>query len=147
MQTKRGGEDVPPEDRGDCFMACVASILEVPLEGLPSIHDEDRHWFDIAQESVAGHGYALVTAHQHIFPWGLGDLFWLAVVPSQNLTNGKGEPLPHLVVACNHEIAHDPCLGDRYAPGTEVADILRGGYVLVPLAPASPDNPETGDTP
>lgn len=29
-------------DRGDCFSACIASILELPLDSVPTIHGDDN---------------------------------------------------------------------------------------------------------
>ena len=47
MQTKRGGEDVPPEERGDCLSAAIASILEVAIKDVPIPHSdhEEYHWW------------------------------------------------------------------------------------------------------
>lgn len=39
MQTKRGGSGAPPEERGDCLAACLASLLEVPIEDVPVPHN------------------------------------------------------------------------------------------------------------
>lgn len=53
---------VDSADNGDCFRACVASILEVdPLE-LPNISDpeyKDRYWVGVMNEALAKHGLAI----------------------------------------------------------------------------------------
>lgn len=36
-QTQFGGKDHPDHEKGNCFTACIASILEVPLETFPNL--------------------------------------------------------------------------------------------------------------
>jgi hypothetical protein len=130
MQTKRGGPDVPPSERGDCLAACLASILEVPIAETDIDFETERHWWDETQDVVGKHGYHLV-----IFDVKLGapDVFWVGTVPSQNLTS-DGKPVPHAIVMHGWTVAHDPSLGKRY----EVGEPLPGGvepssgWVLVP---------------
>jgi hypothetical protein len=128
-QTKRGGPDVPPEERGDCWPACLASLLEVPLEDVPIPHD-DRHWWDVTQEALAPHGYEAVHMDEKYWPAG----YWIAAVPSRNL----GPGVKHVVVMRGGEVAHDPALGERYEVGTFIDDMkIHAAYVLVPLEPVS----------
>ena len=133
MQTKRGGEDVPPEERGDCLSAAIASILEVAIEDVPIPHSdhEEYHWWDATQEALAIHGYIAVIADTGFVIGG----WWLAGVPSLNLRKPNGAPLPHMVVMHEGKVAHDPSLGQRYEVGTPVEDlILLDAYVLAPLS-------------
>ncbi len=141
-QTKRGGPDVAPEERGDCFDACLASLLEVAIEDVPCPHTGD--WWDDAQVAVERHGYRIVlAAHedelrvQDLAAW-FGPLYWIAGVPSLNLgTYEDGRPVAHVIVMRGGEVVHDPSLGDRYplgpAPDMTVFDAL----LLVPLEPRS----------
>lgn len=133
MQTKRGGPNVPPEERGDCFDACVASILGVPITAVPIAHSDDpeHHWWDAAQEAVGRLGYQLVVADAKCWPWG----WWIAAVPSLNLgTYDDGRPVPHVIVMSGGTVAHDPSLGKRYEVGTPIDDLdVMDAYVLVPL--------------
>lgn len=138
MQTKRGGPDVPPEERGDCWSACLASILEVPIEVVPVPHSDDpeRHWWDITQEALEPHGYRAVCANTEIYPEG----YWIAAVTSKNLGFHKdGKPVGHTIVMDGGKVAHDPCLGERYEAGTSIDELeLIDGFVLVPLKIISP---------
>lgn len=130
VQTRRGGHDVPPEQRGDCMQASIASILEVPIERVQIPHSDDEHWWDTAQRGVRALGYALVVADPRIWP----DTFWLAGVPSLNLFRENGSPLPHMIVMHDGVVAHDPSLGKRYEAGTPIDQIkVTDAYVLVPL--------------
>lgn len=132
-QTKRGGPDVPPEERGDCWSACLASLLEVPIEAVPVPHSDDpqHHWWDVTQDALTPHGYRAVAASRSVYPSG----YWIAAVPSKNLVNDKGRPLPHVIVVHDGEVAHDPCLGSTYKTGTSIEDLpdLLDAFVLVPL--------------
>lgn len=133
-QTKRGGADVPPEERGDCWSACLASILEVPIEAVPVPHSDDpeHHWWDATQAALAPHGYRVVAASRSVYPSG----YWIAAVPSKNLgTHDDGRPVPHVVVMDDGYVAHDPALGRTYAAGTPIEDLpdLLDAFVLVPL--------------
>jgi len=41
------GEGKQTDEGGDCFAACLASVLEVPIDGFPNFHasDYDGHWW------------------------------------------------------------------------------------------------------
>lgn len=134
QQTKRGGPDVSPEERGDCLPACLASVLEVSIEDVPVPHSDDVHWWDVVQASLERHGYHLVIADKQYWPWG----WWIAAVPSLNLRNEDGTPCNHVVVMHGAELAHDPALTKRYAIGTSIDELeVIEGYVLVPREPRS----------
>lgn len=132
-QTKRGGPDVPPEDRGDCWSACIASILEVPIEAVPVPHSDDpeHHWWDVTQRAVEPHGFEVVKADYVVYPYG----YWIAGVPSLNLGRDRhGRPVPHVIVMQGGQVAHDPSLGKTFAAGTPIEEVdVFDAYVLVPL--------------
>lgn len=139
-QTKRGGPDVPPEERGDCFDACLASVLEVGLADVPVPHTGD--WWENAQAAVERHGYRIVLAvsgtltAREVSEW-LGSIYWIAGLPSLNLgTYDDGHPVMHMIVMRGAEVAHDPSLGERYALGPLPDDVLiHDVLLLVPLEP------------
>lgn len=134
MQTKRGGIQVPPEERGDCLPAAIASLLEVPIEAVPIPHSDEVHWWDVTQAAVEAHGYNLVIADAECWPWG----YWLAAIPSLNLTRLDGTRESHIVVMRGHELVHDPALGHRYKQGTPIEELeIREAYVLAPTDPVS----------
>lgn len=105
-QTLKGGADVPPNERGDCFRACVASILDEPIESLPNPHDNwDEGWFDAMRER----GLQMVEANiEHWYP----DGYWIAQLPSLNLPGCM-----HVVVMRGGDLIHDPGLTKRYTDG------------------------------
>jgi hypothetical protein len=139
-QTKRGGPDAPPEERGDCFDACLASVLEVPIEEVHVPHV--GVWWDHAQHAVARHGYRLIyigggpARAVELGEW-FGPIYWIAGVPSLNLgTRDDGSPILHVVVMRGAEIVHDPSLGRRYPLGPVADDFeVQDATLLVELEP------------
>lgn len=135
-QTLRGGPDVPPELRGDCFRACVASILNEPIESLPNPHDDwDAGWF----KAMRKRGLQMVEANiEHWYP----DGYWIAGLPSLNLPGCM-----HAVVMRGGELIHDPSLGKKYTDDEALWKAGRGsvyrGWTIGPLDPAN-TTPEDG---
>jgi hypothetical protein len=140
-QTKRGGNDAAPEDRGDCFDACLASVLEVPIEAVHVPHDEE--WWQHAIDVVAAQGHRLLPVYNPdavpegekytaamIGEW-LGDVYWLACVPSHSLAGER-----HVIVMRGPDVAHDPGLGERLYTAGPLADDVEvfDAMLLVPLA-------------
>jgi hypothetical protein len=105
MQTRDGWP------HGNCWMAALASILEVPLESLPDLYEEgtrrgdpEAWWWGIALEVAEQHGVLL----EHVSPGdgrypGLGfpPGYAIACIPSPGVTG-------HAVVALDGAIVHDP---------------------------------------
>jgi hypothetical protein len=119
----------PPN--GDCFAACVASVLELPLSEVPNPVGE--RWREQWGDWLEGRGLSYVDVD---LAWGGGAWWrvapgqlWIATVPSLN-----HEGLHHSVVMRGFELAHDPSLAERYeaVPTSIVTDM----QFLVPLDPA-----------
>lgn len=136
MQTLRGGGHVPPEARGDCVPACIASILGLPISAIANTHGEG--WWDRLQAEVARHGYCLVLLDMRFEP---PPGLWIASLPSLNLpADPDGREAWHSVVARGYELVHDPSLGERYTAESWAEAWNRGtvgeGWALAPLDPA-----------
>ena len=103
-QTKFRGTDAPVGERGNCWQAAVASILELPLEEVPDIqiYDEDMHWFDQFREWLAQYGLGAIglSTGGNITIQG----YCLMECKSTTLKNGE----MHVVVGLNQEMIHDP---------------------------------------
>lgn len=131
-QTINGGFGVPPEERGDCVRACIASILDVPLKSLPNPHG---NWHAGWHDALSPLGFSMVEIDvRQWFPPGL----WIAQVPSLNL-----RACSHVLVAQNDELIHDPSTGDCY--DDELwgrGGAVTGGWILAALDPARPTPPE-----
>jgi hypothetical protein len=146
-QTKVGGPDIPPEERGDCFAACIASVLEVPLADVPILIDDD--WWENTIAVVARHGHVVFEAYRHslqpkgsdpltaeeIGTW-IGDAYWIASVPSLNLGSyDDGRPVKHVVVMRGAELVHDPGLRKLYELGRIDVPVLDAILLLPKAAP------------
>lgn len=91
-------QQVIDRDAGDCFVACVASILELPLSAVPSIHTEpawDAHcrWLNSAN-------LALVQITHHP-----GDIAGYAI---RSIRSYTFEERSHAVVTHNGMVVWDP---------------------------------------
>lgn len=98
------------KNNGNCLPACLASILEIPLEAVPHfcrLYDDD-HWAQHMSDWLRKHfGLAAtictfdddIDVHEH-----LRGIWHLMAGPSPRDPDCK-----HSVVAYQGEIAHDPC--------------------------------------
>lgn len=105
---------------GNCFMACIASILEVPLEKLPNLYEEtcswDKEseqwihgdWWSVTLKAVRNHGWELIfVARGDVAPQGYaiagGDS------PREEAMTEDGENAGHAVVYLDGiDLVHDP---------------------------------------
>ena len=107
---------------GNCMQACVASILELPLEEVPdfcNIASEDT-WFTQMQAWFEGHGLWYVEVrftYEPKFPDGY------------YLVSGDGpRGLRHVCVARAGEIVHDP--HPPHPDGSGVTNVTEYGFVV-----------------
>jgi hypothetical protein len=109
-QTRFYEPDLPvDEQRGNCFQAVVASVLELPLDEVPHFVQDHvdtaglRHWWDSFVAFVRTQGWAVHAAvpvtdypEQHLIVAG----------PSPRGTGDDG--LWHAVIYRGGEMVHDP---------------------------------------
>lgn len=92
---------------GNCFAACIASILEVPLEALPNINGySDDEWWTKTQrwvEENSDYSYIEVniTSLEEANPI-FGSSYWIATGKSP-----RGD-FRHAVVYLRGKMVHDP---------------------------------------
>jgi hypothetical protein len=103
-QTKFGKPD------GNCFAACIASVLEFPLESLPDLStyaDDDGAWWLAIQAWIEENtDYSYVEVAIQDFEESnkfFGNSYWIATGKSP-----RGKDLNHAVVYCQGELVHDP---------------------------------------
>jgi len=131
-QTTFGGLDAPKEKQGNCWQACVASILEIPLDEAfdcrPYWGQTDGKWFDRFNEWLAKYGLTCI-AMDHTEEKGLPSSpflgYHIAEFTSCTLKNGEG----HVCVIHNGEVVHDP------NPHAEKVGKAMGIYLFVALNP------------
>jgi hypothetical protein len=106
--------------RGDCVRACIASVLELPIEEVPFLTN-----------FVAFEPWLRKRGLRYSWSWpGFVEDGWtyIAGVPSLNHFGSW-----HVVVACNGRVIWDPSPLETYPIGTPVT---RVGFQLVPLRPS-----------
>lgn len=106
-QTLYGGGDSPPQERGDCYKACVASILELPMDEVPDYQEmplEDAEaWRQAWKDWFADCGlYLMAFATEGYLP--------PESPPGYYIGHLKLPPhgIWHSVVCYNGEVVHDP---------------------------------------
>jgi hypothetical protein len=123
--------------RGNCFAACLASLLEVELDAVPGFMDtldwweQSRVWLD------REHGWDLFAATPSNPERPLSEQRWkpkgyalLACVPLHPLATPEtvyAMPV-HAVIVLDGEVAHDP--QPRLSPVTDPVAV--GWYILTP---------------
>lgn len=107
---------------GDCFAACMASILELPIEVLPNDHSPG--WSLTWDAFLQQFGISM-TSHAATGPiWHEG--YWIAAVPSLNF-----DGVSHAIVMQGHRVAFDPSTKKRYKKGTPMLDVVTSGTYFV----------------
>lgn len=101
-QTLFGGIDAPPHERGNCYQACVASLLDLDLDEVPHflMHDD---WAPRAQAWYAERGLAFLSYEGNPFAnHPLYERFvYFAIGPSV-----RGHM--HCVLYRGAQLLHDP---------------------------------------
>ena len=124
---------------GNCLMACVASILEVPLEELPDLHEEcdtwneeeekwvwEGDWWGVLSEAVKARGWkALGVKEGHLAPWGFaiagGDS------PRADVVDEEGKNVGHVIVCLDGKPWHDP-----HPSGAGLGGPIQDWILLIP---------------
>jgi len=150
-QTQQVAVSDPVKPRGDCFRACVCSILEIPIEQFPLIMPSDGKdwWYEIDEHLRKFYGCYMVdwelkedkNGEWEIRGW-CGKYpfpekgYWIASVPSLNIAPDPetGEPRRHAVVMDGFEVAWDPSRGKKRV-GFDEDDTIYNVTILVPFDP------------
>lgn len=126
MQTCYGPVD------GNCFEACLASVLECELGEIPRQPDglgtDLTSWFQELTEWLGwrGLGYVQVQMrHDQIAVYPTGD--WIAML------DVPGHAFGHAVVCRGDKVIHDP--DQRFGPGRADLQRLEGMFVVTALNP------------
>lgn len=98
-------------DVGNCFSACIASILECPIEEVPNFCAGNRsRWMLDAQAWLRGRGWAMVSMTFKDFD-AIGQAVWIGAFPGECIYIASGKSsrgLLHSVIMCGDHLLHDP---------------------------------------
>lgn len=91
-------------DEGNCMEACIASILEIPLDEVPYSVPYGEKWMDILHPFLFDRGLYLITVDAEIF---------LKIKKPYGYSIGAGRSsrvlgFDHAVVCLDGETVHDP---------------------------------------
>lgn len=121
---KKYNQKVFSNEIGDCFRACMATVLQLPPEVLPN--DHTPYWHFIWEVFLRQFGISITSSNANGPIWQEG--LWIASVKSKNFENGS-----HAIVM--HEttrVFHDPSTHKRYKTGESLSGkgVVTGGYIL-----------------
>lgn len=89
---------------GNCWAACIASILEVPLEGVPNFCALPGNWLEKAEEWLRKHHELTVLGFR-----ARGEGAFYCRPALHHVMSGPGpRGLLHAVVGFQGEMVHDP---------------------------------------
>lgn len=118
-QTKFGKE-------GNCFPACLASILEIPIEGIPNFQSENGEWYFNYKKWFRRRGLDLLALNGNSWPKDMiGYCPQVYAIVSGKTPRG----LDHATVYLGGNLVHDPYLG-----GGGIENIIDWIYI-VPVHP------------
>lgn len=127
-QTWLGGIDAPIDGHGNCFQACVASVLEIPLEGAFN-HGVfgDNEWLEEFNKWLKQYGLACIFIQcSPDKPLNCSPILGIHIAEMEAI----GAKLKHAVVFEDDKIIHDPMPYPRTKEYT-----CCGVYFFVPLDP------------
>ena len=107
---------------GDCFAACMASLLELPIEVMPNDHSST--WWTTWYNFLAQFGLEINYSGAKGAIWASHP--WIASVKSKNYKDGT-----HAIVMHNGgQVLFDPSTKKRHRKGTYLGGkgIVVGGY-------------------
>ena len=96
--------DLTPEG-GNCFSACIASVLEIGINEVPNVA-KDFAWFQIMDEFVNKYGYGLYLMERKEIP--VSDIWCKHAYIIANGQSPRHENRTHSVVYKNGKMVHDP---------------------------------------
>jgi len=139
---------------GNCFMAAIASVLEVSLDDLPDLFDEccEWHedgrwdhgdWWGVTRGAVRSLGWDIVYIptkdHKGVPP---GYSIAGGPSPRKDVVNGDGKNAGHAVVCLDGRMIHDPHPSGDGLDGNVVDEWYI--FLVPPFPPDVPKEPHHG---
>ncbi len=101
------------DKRGNCYAACIASLLEIPLDGVPNFCFEaksESRWMNEVQDWLKEQGWGIAMM---LFPKldSIKETIYVGMFPKDchYIISGKSpRGLLHSVIGRDGKIVHDP---------------------------------------
>ena len=109
FQTRFGGHYAPLENQGNCFQACVATVLQMPLEEAYDCTgiQEEEHWFDDFNKWLSQYNLGCIfVEHSAEKPISGSAFKGIQIAECMRKTLYHGER--HVVVIQDGQLLHDP---------------------------------------
>lgn len=121
---KKYNQKIVDNKIGDCFRACMATVLQVSPDVLPN--DHSASWHSTWAVFLRQFGLDLIFGGREGAIWMGG--YWIASVKSINYEDGN-----HAIVMQGSQVYHDPSTKKRYKTGKSMLGnkAVNGGYHLV----------------
>lgn len=122
---KKYNQKIVDNNIGDCFRACMATLLQLPPEVLPN--DFSPAWHRNWQNYLEQFGLSLSYSNRSDQPIWLWQP-WIASVPSLNYKNTTHAILMHQ----SGVVLHDPSTKKKYKTGRRLnSNIVQSGQHLI----------------
>lgn len=120
---KKYNQKVFSSKTGDCFRACMATVLQLPSDVLPN--DHSPYWFFHWRKYLNQFGLEIHYDNAKGAIWQSN--YWIASVKSLNF-----EKTTHAIVMNGSKVFHDPSTHKKYRAGTFLLgdDCVVSGYSL-----------------
>lgn len=129
FQTRFGGKDAPTEKQGNCFRACVATILQMPLEeafDCIGVQDDRQEWLTEFNKWLEKYGLGCIWLESSKENPAICTAFvGLHIAECMSTTLYCGTR--HVVVVRDGLLFHDP------NPNATKQGEMQGIYIFVPL--------------
>lgn len=122
--------------KGNCFAACVASLLEIPLGSVPHVMSEDNNWRILTNEWLALHKWMgtveihIETEEAHLYQLPPNLYVIVSGRTTRHPTRLHAVVARTLLTGSTWEYLHDPC------PNGNFLTVATHLMWLVPLDPA-----------
>lgn len=113
------------QDNGNCWTACIASILELPIEQVPDFIDE-KDFYGSTVKWLGKRGLTLVQIdlqHSTYWPFFWGDTVWTILSGQSPRGDWK-----HAIVGNGLKYVHDPHPDNKMLKGD-----IEYVYLMVPI--------------
>ena len=129
-QTCFGSTDSPIEQQGNCLQACIATVLQIPLEEAFDcrFHEDNGGWFDDFNEWLEQYNLGCIyLEHTKEKPLTCSEIKGIFIMECMSKTLYQGDR--HVVVMRGGDLLHDP------NPNAREQGECQGIYLFVPLEP------------